>query len=587
MLKNSGPSEIDSLMPGAGDLLAEPARRRGPPRATIALWLVAISMVIFFLPLFLISSAVGENVKGMQTDLTLIRVSLTNVPTPLPEVKNLLSTLTQAQSQSNQVNRVQATLSANRPDWSAVMTALGNYNPDQLTIASVSRADNRLTLTGRAVRDEVVTTYVHMLERSGLFTRVTLQSIQLVSTPVMTPTITPTGTITPTATTTLTPTPTWTLVPSVVPSLTPTPSATASPTNTPVPTAIPTNTLTPIPTATPTLIPTATFTPDLRDPYEPDDYLPKSIALSQTQGHNFYPSGDIDVVTFLAKGGHFYRVFTSDLVPGVDTTLAVQIGGANFTNDDASAGNLSSEIRFQNVGGDTLAVVSIANRGDFGSDKWYKLTVQEYLPTPTSTAMPPATVTPTVTRTPTTNPPSATPNLRDTYEPDETTAKAIAIGENQTHSFYPDGDVDKISFGAKALRYYQVLTSSLALGVDTAVSVALNGKQWTNDDYAAPGSGNFASAVCFQAPVDGTPIATISNLGQFGSSKTYQVKVTEVASLTAAPCLAPTTPSAMRPSKPSLLKPAAAPTVIPTLAATVDPTGVRFVIIVELKAATP
>ncbi|MBI4785564.1 MAG: PilN domain-containing protein [Chloroflexi bacterium] len=540
------------------ELLAlEEARAERPrrfSRATIALWLIAISMVVFFVPLFLISSLVGENVKGLQGDLNLIRVSLTNVPTPPPEARNLLNALSQSQAQTNQINRTSATLAAGRADWPAVMTALGNYNPDELTIATLARADNRITLTGRAVREQVVTTYVRSLEQSGLFTRVTLQSLQLIATPVVTPTISRPGSTTPTATSTLTPHPTWTLIPSPTPLLTPTPSLTPTPTNTSVPTSTPTNTPTLAPTATPTLVPTMTFTPDLRDGYEPDEYQPRSIALGQTQAHNFYPAGDTDALSFLAKGGHFYRVFTSDLTPGVDTTLAVLIGGINYTNDDAGPGTLASEIRFQNPSGDLLAIVSILNRGDYGADKGYKVSLQEFLPTPT-------------------------PDLRDSYEPDEAPPKAIAIGETQTHSFYPDGDMDKISFGVKAGRFYQAVTSNLAFGVDTSLTVTLNDKQWTNDDYAKPGSANFASAVCFQASLDGTAVAAITNHGQFGSSKTYQIKVTEVAGLTAVPCLPPATPSARQSSNFDLLRPAAAPTV--------DMTGVRFTVILELKATGP
>ena len=85
-------------------------------------------------------------------------------------------------------------------------------------------------------------------------------------------------------------------------------------------------------------------------------------------------------------------------------------------------------------------------------------------------------------------------------------------------------------------RFYQVLTSQLGVGVDTAVSVEFNGETWQNDDYDLPGSDNFASAVCFPAEAHGTAVATISNMGQqFGLSKTYIVSVQEVPFLTVDP----------------------------------------------------
>ncbi len=155
---------------------------------------------------------------------------------------------------------------------------------------------------------------------------------------------------------------------------------------------------TPVPTPTP--IPTPT--PDLRDAYEPDDN-PKPIAVGETQTHNFYPDSDedkVDKVEFLAKAGRSYRVFTSGLALGVDTSLKVSVGGATYTNDDRQPGDLSSEVVFQ-AGGDVWPLVEVTNRGQYGPDKWYQITVEEIVPTPT----------PTPTSTPTTSSSSRSPGV--------------------------------------------------------------------------------------------------------------------------------------------------------------------------------
>jgi hypothetical protein len=148
-----------------------------------------------------------------------------------------------------------------------------------------------------------------------------------------------------------------------------------------------------------------------------------------------------------------------------------------------------------------------------------------------------------------------TPDLRDQYEPDDINPKPIAIGETQAHNFYPKNDIDKLSFVVKSGRIYQVFTSDLALGVDTFLSVQLGFQPpWTNDDYAPAGSGNYASAVCFQALQDGSTVATISNLGQdYGPAQTYKVTVNEVLSLGTAPCapLPTATPTATATPSPS------------------------------------
>jgi len=273
--------------------------------------------------------------------------------------------------------------------------------------------------------------------------------------------------------------------------------------------------------------------------YEPDNSQPKAIALSQPQLHNFYPDGDVDTATFLAKAQHYYRIYTADLAIGVDTVMNVQAGGLGFNNDDSKPGSLYSEIVFQNTNpADVMAVITLYNRGQFGSDKSYRLIVEEVIMLATSTP----TVQPTNTLTPS---PTATADLRDSYEPDGTTPKPIALGEIQTHNFYPTGDIDKISFVVKGGHYYQVLTSDLAIGVDTSVTVSLDGSQWTNDDYAAKGSNIFASAVCFQASQDGTASAAVSNMAKmYAPDKTYRIRVSEVATLNASPCLPVATPAA-------------------------------------------
>ena len=293
----------------------------------------------------------------------------------------------------------------------------------------------------------------------------------------------------------------------------------------------------------PTAIP-PTATPDLRDLFESDATQPQPIAIGQPQTHSFYPADDIDMVSFLAKAGHYYHVYTSNLAPGVDTVLSLRIGGVVVQNDDTVPGSLYSDIVLEDTGSDTTAILTISNRGMFGTDKTYQVAVEEVgaTPTPPRTAIPSST--PTRTSTPTatsTSTPTATPNLLDVYEPDDVDPHAISVGESQTHSFYPSGDIDKVVFPIKSGRFYQVLTSNLALGVDTMISVIANGRQWQNDDYA-PGTGNFASSVCLSALSDGVAITTIPNNAlQYGRDKTYTIKVSEIQTTTASSCV-PITP---------------------------------------------
>jgi tRNA A-37 threonylcarbamoyl transferase component Bud32 len=126
--------------------------------------------------------------------------------------------------------------------------------------------------------------------------------------------------------------------------------------------------------------------------------------------------------------------------------------------------------------------------------------------------------TPTFTLTP-------TPMLDDAYEPDDISPKPIALGETQRHNFYRNGDVDRVSFRVKAGRVYGVITSDLAIGVDTVIVVSVAGQRYENDD-ATPGS--LASEVYFKAMAEAIAVATISNKDMYGAEGTYEVTVIEL-----------------------------------------------------------
>jgi len=336
---------------------------RQPSRAAIVLWLTVAIMAILCLPLFWFSMTIRDETQRLQTELASAHAALTNVPTPPPEIKQLHDVLAQAQAQATQVSAIYPTIVAPRLDWLAVMAVVGNYASDQITITALTRADKTITLGGTAINQDAVIAYAHALEQSNLFSHVTIQSIQVLPTPAATPTTAPTPV----------PTPTW-----------------------------------------------FPF-PDGRDPYEPDDTNPKPIAPGQPQLHAFYPSFDVDSATVLVKAGRYYRVYTTELAPGVDTFLTVRIGDNVYINDDARPGTLASEVIFQNTGSDTDVLIVVTNRGQFGVDKTYKLVVSEIVPTPTPfptptpTSMP--TATPTSTNTPT---PTNTPTLTPTSTPTRT-----------------------------------------------------------------------------------------------------------------------------------------------------------------------
>jgi len=244
------------------------------------------------------------------------------------------------------------------------------------------------------------------------------------------------------------------------------------------------------------------------DGYEPDDTYDdaKPIAIGETQMHNLYPEGDVDNVWFGVKEGRLYALGTSDLPLGTDTAITVAVDGDicpetdyyRCVNDDIGPGFLESEVRFvPDVDGTAVATISKGISGYYGADKTYDLNL-----TLLSVDV-------------------------DKYEPDEIRPKLINDREPQEHNFYPDGDQDFVKWPVKEDRWYGVFTSNLAPSVDTKLDVTMDDTPLGECDDYDPGSGNFASTVCFQAPSDGVPTVTINNLDQFGPTKTYVITVAE------------------------------------------------------------
>lgn len=489
-VQTDSPFDLDEL-----DTLEEPEapRQFGP----MTLWLGVLGLAILFIPLYLMSNTLGSEVTRLETELVPLQTALASTPGPPAQAQELIVTLTAVHSQTDQMSAVLPTLEAENVDWNAAMAAINDVDETGLALTGIEQSGEQLILRGRALNDGFVTDYARQLENSGQFAQVVIQSIAQVAVPFQSPTPTP-----------------------LLPSETATPVATNTVAATAVPTRVPATTG-----------PTATPTAQLTDDYEWDDTRAKPIFVgAPAQLHNFYPNFDLDHVVFLAKVGRTYEISTDFLAPGVDTFLTVSYDGVVLENDDAALGTLASSVTVQAPPDrDVEILVRVTNRGVYGPEQWYDLQVLEVVPT-----------TPTPTITPTNAPPTVTPSptvdLRDPYEPNDIDPNPIAVGEAQIHNFYPNGDLDKVGFLVKNGRFYQILTSQLGVGVDTAVTVNFNGQTWSNDDYDVPGSGNFASAVCFAAEADGTAVATISNVGQqFDPSKNYFVSVHEVPFLTVDP----------------------------------------------------
>ena len=477
---------------------------------SFTLWLLVLGLTILFIPIYYVAVAIQNDVAQIEADLQPLEAAMTGEPGTSSGTGNLNQSLVDMREQVDQFTAVSPTLAAANINWPIVINAIRGYDSSQIALNDIVQTDSQIAISGRAVNDNVVVEYARGLETSGAFTRVVVQSIVLLDEPFLTST--PTATSVQSAAQTVTSI--ATSVQSTATSVTLTPSVTSTPR------------------------PTWTPSPDLRDAYEWDDNTAKPIFLGQAQTHSFYPTFDVDNVSFLAKAGRIYHVSTTNLAAGVDTFLTVGYGDTTLTNDDAELGTLASLVTVQApIDADVNVHVRITNRGSYGDAMTYQILVQEFVPTSTPTAVPvtpSATPLPTSTATPTKTP-SPTPDLRDNFEPDDPTPAQIAFDVPQIHNFYPDGDVDYMRFPVKERHTYEVVTSELAPGVDTEMTVSLGAESWENDDYVPPGSGNLASAVCFAT----TPgqfnleaVVTVENkVRQYAPDKLYTVTLADVPDL--------------------------------------------------------
>jgi uncharacterized protein YjbI with pentapeptide repeats len=176
-----------------------------------------------------------------------------------------------------------------------------------------------------------------------------------------------------------------------------------------------------------------------------------------------------------------------------------------------------------------------------------------YTPTPLPTAtpsgkvLPTSTVTYTATLTPTAVIMTPTPFV-DIYEPDsEENPVPVGPGEVLLRAFYPEDDVDWVSFFVVKGHLYRIMTYDLGPRVDTRIQLRVGDQTFEDDPTLRD-----PSEILFRAPSDGKVIAKITNTDEQGFAppgNTYKFMMEEVQP-TATPSNTPT--------------PSTTPTVTPT-----------------------
>ncbi|HML20607.1 MAG TPA: hypothetical protein PKD09_03095 [Aggregatilinea sp.] len=155
--------------------------------STIIKWLIVLSIAALFVPLFLLSRTIEQDNQTLQNDLATSQFQLANEPPESAEEREIGAALTQKLQDASAIDAVQTSLTNNHVVWPVVMASLGNYNENYMIILSVSQTGQQIVIAGRAWTEPTVISYVNRLESSGLFDRVSVQSLAVSIAPDITP----------------------------------------------------------------------------------------------------------------------------------------------------------------------------------------------------------------------------------------------------------------------------------------------------------------------------------------------------------------------------------------------------------------
>ncbi len=150
-----------------------------PTRLTTRLvpWVLMLGVALLFFPLTLISTAIDETNVLQATQSADLQATIT-APPPVPrDEQTLTQQLLDQRVDLGAIEPIPATMIASHVDLPAIMAALRSYNANRIRLTAFNHPTNRLTLDGAAMEERDVLTYISALEATGLFTRVSLQSI--------------------------------------------------------------------------------------------------------------------------------------------------------------------------------------------------------------------------------------------------------------------------------------------------------------------------------------------------------------------------------------------------------------------------
>ncbi|MBZ0301535.1 MAG: hypothetical protein K8J31_17445 [Anaerolineae bacterium] len=153
----------------------------------LLLWLIAFSLGILFLPLYLISTTIQENTLPLADELATLETQVAATAAPNPTEEALRMELLALNQQVNVLETVRDDLETNHIAWPAVMAVIADYDQGILRVSELMQVDTHVTVKGEANNEGAITSYADHLRESPYVENVAVQSLNLRILPTATP----------------------------------------------------------------------------------------------------------------------------------------------------------------------------------------------------------------------------------------------------------------------------------------------------------------------------------------------------------------------------------------------------------------
>ncbi|MCA9915913.1 MAG: hypothetical protein KC496_21310, partial [Anaerolineae bacterium] len=149
-----------------------PEKPKKGSNGRLVVWLVAMSMAMLFLPLFLMASTLQEDVLAMETEYAQLSEALSLTPTPDVAAEDIRVTLLQLQSDAVLLTSTYDELANAGLDWFAVMDSLLQYDQEAILLTRIMQEENGLLVEGTATNENAILRYVNTLREADPFSGV-------------------------------------------------------------------------------------------------------------------------------------------------------------------------------------------------------------------------------------------------------------------------------------------------------------------------------------------------------------------------------------------------------------------------------